>query len=169
MPALDGEPLAELLRRARAAGVITILDTAWDASGRWLDVLEPCLPHLDYFLPSRDEAVMLTGGREAPEAIADFFLARGVGAVGLKLGAAGCYIKSGSESLTIPSLSVAVRDTLGAGNAFVAGFTAALSRGWSLKACGEFACAVGASAVSAVGATTGIQSFAETQRLLSAN
>ena len=168
MDSFDGEPMAELLRRARAAGVLTVLDTAWDASGRWLDSLAPCLPHLDYFLPSFDEAVMLTGGLEDPDAIADFFLARGVRTVGLKLGARGCYLKSNVESFAIPGLTVEACDTLGAGNAFVAGFTAALARGWNLKECGQFACAVGASAVSTVGATTGIKTFAETQAMMKA-
>ena len=168
MPALDGEPMAELLKRARAAGVTTVLDTAWDASGRWLDLLRPCLPHLDYFLPSFDEAVMLTGGLKNPAAIAEFFLARSVGTVGLKLGAQGFYVQSNAEQFSISGLVVPACDTLGAGNAFVAGFTAALARGWSLQRCGQFACATGASAVSAVGATTGIKTFAETQAMMEA-
>ena len=167
MPALDGEPMAELLRRARTAGVITVLDTAWDAGGRWLTLLGPCLPHLDYFLPSFDEAVMLADGRKDPEAIADFFLERGVGTVGLKLGAEGCYLKSKTgEAHKIPALPAQVQDTLGAGNAFVAGFTAALAKGWPLERCGQFACAVGACVVGSVGATTGIKPFAETQALM---
>ena len=170
MPAFDGEPMAELLQKAREAGVITVLDTAWDAGGRWLDLLAPCLPHLDYFLPSFDEAVMLTGGLEDPEAIADFFLARGVGMVGLKLGGRGCYLKSkNGESYTIPGLPVDVYDTLGAGNSFVAGFTAALVKNWPLQKCGQFACTVGACVVGSFGATTGIKTFAETQAMMEAN
>ncbi len=167
MPALDGLPMAELLKKAQAAGIVTVLDTAWDPAGRWLDLLAPCLPHLDYFLPSLDEAVMLTGGLHGPEAIADFFLARGVGTVGLKLGGQGCYLKSRSGSAhPVPALPAEVRDTLGAGNSFVAGFTAALSKGWTLLQCGQFACAVGSCVVASIGATTGIKSFAETQAIM---
>ena len=170
MPAFDGEPMAEALKRARAAGVVTVLDTAWDASGRWLNLLAPCLPYLDYFLPSFDEAVMLTGGLEDPQAIADFFINFGVGTVGLKLGGRGCYLKSKSgAAFVISGLPVEVYDTLGAGNSFVAGFTAALTRNWPVERCGQFACAVGACVVGSFGATTGIKTFDETQALMEAN
>src|SRR5207247_5324035 len=42
LPALDGEPAAGLLRRARQQGCRTSMDLAWDPSGRWMSVLEPC-------------------------------------------------------------------------------------------------------------------------------
>ena len=60
MPSLDGEPTARVLRRAREAGVYTALDTAWDSTGRWIDAIGPCLAHLDLFIPSYEEAAMLS-------------------------------------------------------------------------------------------------------------
>ena len=164
LPAFDGEPMAALLREARQAGIVTVLDTAWDATGRWMNLLAPCLPHLDYFLPSRDEAKMLASGRDDPDEIAGFFLNYGVGTVGIKLGSQGCLLRGGgSESLRIPALPTEVCDTLGAGNAFVAGFTAGLAKGWNLEKCGQFACAVAACVVESAGATTGLRDFAATQ------
>ena len=61
MPKLDGEPTARVLAGARRRGLITCLDTCWDAQGRWMSLLASCLPHLDHFVPSIEEARQLTG------------------------------------------------------------------------------------------------------------
>jgi sugar/nucleoside kinase (ribokinase family) len=53
-------------------------------------------------------------------------------------------------------------DTLGAGDAWVAGFLAGLLAGWPLEKTARVANAVGACCVEAVGATTGVRSLAET-------
>ncbi len=167
MPALDGAPTAELLRRAQAAGVITAFDTVWDARGRWMEVVAPCLPYVDYLLPSFEEARMLAGGREDPRDVAQFLLDAGAKVVGLKLGERGSYIRAqDGTTLTIPALPVQAIDALGAGDAYVAGFLAGVVRGWDLERCAHFANAVGACCVTALGATTGIRSFEETVAFL---
>src|ERR1700730_17653293 len=38
---------ADLLRRARAAGLATSVDTQWDTRGRWMEDLALCLPFTD--------------------------------------------------------------------------------------------------------------------------
>jgi sugar/nucleoside kinase (ribokinase family) len=53
-------------------------------------------------------------------------------------------------------------DTLGAGDTWTAGFLCGLLRGWDLERVARFANAVGACCVQALGATTGVRSFAET-------
>ena len=55
---------AETLRRARAAGLSTSLDAAWDSLGRWIEDLGPCLPHVDLLFVNKEEARMLTGCRD---------------------------------------------------------------------------------------------------------
>jgi len=163
MPQLDGEPTAELLRRARAGGVTTALDTCWDARGLWMKAIAPCLPFIDYFLPSFEEARMIAGGRDNPEEVAKFLLDEGVGVVGLKMGERGCMVRSAKgDRIDISSLPVKAVDALGAGDAWVAGFLAGLVKGWDLERCARFANAVGACCVLALGATTGIRSFDET-------
>lgn len=163
MPGLDGKPTAELLRRGKAAGMITSFDTVWDARGRWLELVGPCLPYVDYLLPSFEEARMLAGGRDDPADVAQFLLDQGARVVGLKLGERGSYIRSadGTE-LSVPALPVQAIDALGAGDAYVAGFLAGLVRGWDLERCARLANAVGACCVTALGATTGVRSFDET-------
>jgi sugar/nucleoside kinase (ribokinase family) len=162
LPSLDGEPTAELLRRAREAGIITFLDTVWDATGRWMSVLRPALPYVDYFVPSLPEARALTG-REEPEAAARALLDEGVGTVGLKMGAEGALVvTSEGELLQVPAYEVNVVDATGAGDAFAAGFITGVWKGWSLEKSARFANAVGALCVTGTGAAGGIRSFAET-------
>ena len=163
MPAFDGEPTADLLRQAKAAGVTTAFDTVWDATGKWMEKVAPCLPYVDYLLPSYEEAKMLAGGCEKPEEIAKFLLDAGAKVVGLKLGEQGVYVAAADgTAFHEPIFPVKAIDALGAGDAFVAGFLAGVVRDWDLSECARFATAVGASCVTALGATTGIRSFEET-------
>ena len=67
MPRFDGQPMANVLQKAKTLGITTSLDTAWDATGKWLETLEPCLPFVDIFLPSLTEAQHLTGKSEVRE------------------------------------------------------------------------------------------------------
>jgi len=162
MPNFDGEPCARVLKRSKEMGKITALDTAWDSKGRWMKVLEPCMKYIDYFMPSYEEAVQLSG-KEKPEDIADVFLSMGVKTAVVKLGKDGCFIKdSGGEKHSIPTYEdIKPVDTTGAGDSFAAGFLTGIAKGWSLYECGKFANAVGTHCVMAVGATTGIKSLEE--------
>ncbi|MDX1615139.1 MAG: carbohydrate kinase family protein [Candidatus Promineifilaceae bacterium] len=166
MPGLDGPPMAQLLRRLQAANVVVTMDTAWDATGGWLDVLEPCLPHVDYFLPSLAEARALTGHSD-PNAVAQALLDLGVGTVALTMGAAGCLVVAGSgDTLRQPAFAVDVVDATGAGDAFAAGFLAGLWHDWPLEETVRLASAVGALCVTEMGAEGGITSLAETQAFM---
>jgi sugar/nucleoside kinase (ribokinase family) len=162
MPRLDGEPMAQILRSAREHGAVTVLDTAWDASGRWMSRIRPCLPFCDYFMPSEAEAVMLAGTSEL-EAMAASFASCGARNVIIKLGERGCFLQpeNGVTEL-IPSLVVQAVDTTGAGDAFVAGFVTGLAQGWDAERCARLAVTVGAMCVMATGASSGVRSLAET-------
>jgi ribokinase len=81
----------ETLRRARAAGLTTSLDTTWDPKGQWMEALEPCLEHLDFLFMNEDEARMVTGS-DNPADAARQVLSRGVGAAVMKLSSRGCAI-----------------------------------------------------------------------------
>jgi sugar/nucleoside kinase (ribokinase family) len=163
MPTFDGPDCALFLKKSKERGKITALDTAWDSKGRWMKILSPCMPFIDYFLPSYEEAVELSGLKD-PEEIADCFLNMGPHTVVIKLGKDGCFAKSRltGEKHRIPTYTkVHAVDTTGAGDAFCAGFLAALSAGRSLLDCVRFANAVGTHCVMAPGASTGIRSEAE--------
>ena len=177
MPKFDGEPMANVLRKAKALGITTSLDTAWDATGKWLETLEPCLPYVDIFLPSLEEAQHLVTSKSPPlQEIAQFFRDYGIHTVAIKMGTQGSYVCRGpvggtslsrypSEEIFVPAYPVNVVDTTGAGDAYVAGFLAGTVMGWDLKATAELASATGAACVTAIGTTAGIQNLEETLKI----
>ncbi|SMB90870.1 ribokinase [Thermanaeromonas toyohensis ToBE] len=168
MPGFDGEPTAEVLKKAKDMGCLTSMDTAWDPSDRWMQVLKPSLPYVDVFLPSLEEARKLSGYDKVEE-MADVFLEVGVKIVAIKMGEKGCYIRTNKEQLMLPAFSVKAVDATGAGDAFVAGFLAGLVKGLDLESTAKLANAVGALAVTAIGASSGIRSWEETQAFIAAN
>jgi sugar/nucleoside kinase (ribokinase family) len=161
MPKFDGESTARVLKQARDLGITTSLDTAWDSRGNWMSLLEPCLHHLDIFMPSIEEARMVTGREEPPE-IADFLLSYGIGTVALKMGEQGSYIRTRDWEMYVPIFEVKTVDATGAGDAFAAGFLAGVSKGWGHREAAKLASAVGACCVTAMGATAGVKNWEET-------
>jgi len=161
LPALDGQPTAELLGKGKELGLITSLDTVWDASGRWMSLIEPCLPNLDYFLPSLAEAQALVG-LDDPQAIAEKLHEYGVKTVALKMGEEGSFVSSGNDvRLTVPAFQVDSVDGTGAGDAFVGGFLAGVLMGMGLEETARLANAAGAMCVTHIGATAGIPTLDE--------
>jgi len=166
MPGFDGEPAASVLRAAREAGVITCLDTVWDATGRWMEVLEPCLREADVFLPSLPEAQKLTGETDPP-AVAEKLLSYGVEIVALKMGEQGSYVRNRTGlEYQVPIYPVEAVDGTGSGDAYAAGFIFGLLRGWPLEKTAKFANAVGALCVTALGTVAGVRSYEETLQWL---
>jgi sugar/nucleoside kinase (ribokinase family) len=162
LPSMDGEPTAELLRRARSDGIVTFLDTVWDDTGRWMKLLAPALPFVDYFLPSLPEAQAMTGLRD-PDDVASALLDCGPGTVALKMGEEGCLVKTAQgERFRLPAYQVEAIDATGAGDAFVAGFIAGVYLDWSIEETCHLANAVGALCVTGVGASGGTRSLEET-------
>ncbi len=158
MPGFDGDPLAETFKTAKEAGITTCLDTAWDSTGRWMSALEKSLPYVDYFLPSIEEARMITG-KDKPEDVASFLLSKGVGNVGLKMGKEGSFIMNPSEKHRCNALDITVVDTTGCGDAYTAGFIAGLARGFSFEKCGLLANLAGSKTATSIGSTSGVLSY----------
>ena len=161
LPSLDGEPMAALLAGARAAGVTTFLDTVWDDTGRWGALLGPCLPYVDYFVPSLAEAQALTG-RQRPREVVAALLDHGVGTVALKMGTEGCLVATAGRELHLPAFQVTAVDATGAGDAFAAGFIAGVALGWDLEETARLANALGALCVMGPGATGKVCALPET-------
>lgn len=157
---------AETLRRAKAAGLDTSLDAAWDSKGRWMKDIGPCLPYVDILFANEQEACMLTGAGDLWEA-ARSLKAAGPSVVVVKLGPKGCAVVSGDGEFTSPAFQVEVTDTTGAGDCFVGGFLAALQRGLPLNESARVANAVGALSARRVGSVAGVLSWEETQEWMS--
>lgn len=168
MPAFDGEPCARVLAKAQSLGVKTCLDTAFDTSGRWMELLRPTLKYLDYFVPSFSEAQRCVAPEIAddPRQVARVFLDAGVGTVALKMGEQGSYITDGKKEMRISPYCVKAIDANGAGDAYAAGFIGGLMHGFDLKRTGQLASAVGACCVTGVGTTAGLRSMDETLQFM---
>lgn len=165
MPALDGEPTAQVLKRAKEMGVITCLDTVYNGAIDAYKTLEPSLPYLDYFLPSIDEASLMTG-EESPADIAQFFIDRGVGTIGLKMGAEGSYLQNATEKVRVPAFKIDVVDTSGAGDSWIAGFLAGVTKGYDLEQSARLGSAMGALCATAIGTTAGLRTMEETESFM---
>jgi len=197
MVANGGAELVTMYRRAKAAGAITSLDTAMpDPKGLggqvdWPAVFARTLPHVDIFLPSLDELVVMLRGHmpaaDPPDdallsTIAAEMLALGAWIVVLKLGDRGLYLRTGPEG--VPFLRGAgwrsrelwapcfepqpLVGTTGAGDATIAGFLAGILRGQSPEEALTSAVAVGACNVEAADALSGVRPWDETQARVAA-
>ena len=160
LDSLDGEPLAAVLAEANRRGVMTCVDTVWDATDRWARIL-PCLPYVDVFAPSLSEAMAITREHDV-ESVADSLRQAGARDVVLKLGPDGCYVAGVGP---IAPVRVRAVDGTGAGDAFVAGLLFGLLEGWPLERAARLANAAGALATTAIGASEGLRGLKETLAL----
>ena len=153
-----------LFARLKGMGLILCADTTRPKNGERAEDLAEILPLLDYFFPNLSEARALTG-KEAPEAVADAFLALGLKHIAIKLGGQGCYIASRDTRAFVPAWPDAhCVDTTGAGDTFAAGFIAGLLEGRSFIDCARLANAAASVCVEAVGAGAALKGREEPQR-----
>src|SRR3954447_6923042 len=142
--------LVELARaRGAAAGV--------DGSGAALSEALGARP--DAILPNLGEAEQILGGGTAEDvdaaadarpralAAAAALVQRGAAAAVVTAAAAGAALVDGERSEWLPAPVVTVRNPIGAGDAFAAGFAAALERGADLREAARAAIAAGAASV----------------------
>ena len=162
----DTEGAPVLLKNAKGHGMITITDTCSDTMGLGLEHIAPCLPYIDYFVPSLEEAELLTGKKDYAE-IAKVFMDMGAKNVVLKLGADGSYIHTSEESCIVPAFNdIKVIDTTGCGDNFIAGFSYGIYHDFSLRECAQFASAVAGINAGFVGGCGGLKSISEVKEFL---
>lgn len=134
MDAMDKGRNAEVLAEAKSRGITTTLDV-FASTSEDLSLIKPLLPHTDFFMPSEEEAMALSGLTDF-EDIAEYLLEYGVGAVILTLGADGAMYRDRSGlKIDIPSYQIDVVCTCGCGDCFNAGFATGLHLGKSLEDC----------------------------------
>jgi len=166
LTALEGRGVALVVQEAKRRGITTVLDTVMNPRSAGWEGLAPALPHLDWAIPSYEEASALTGEAD-PLAQARRLHDAGAANVAVKMAANGCLIAPAlGEAFTVPALPVTAIDALGAGDAWAAGFLTGLLHDWPLEKTARFANAVGACCVQALGATTGVRPLEETLALL---
>jgi sugar/nucleoside kinase (ribokinase family) len=165
----NDEALAETLRRAQERDCTVVFNVSIPRGGgvdtsRCLRLL----PLVDVFVPNEDEARILTGEQDlAVQARA--LRQAGADLAVITRGGKGLYADDGEQVVEMGVFSVPVIDPAGCGDSFTAGLIASLLRGWDTVRTLEFASAVGALAVTALGCTSGVPPFEEVQRFLQEN
>ena len=145
-----------VIERARAAGVPVSFDvnhrSALWRTGDPGPLYRELASAADLCFAGEEEAALLTGADpEDSEALLEGMLALGVSTAVLKRGASGSIARRAIERAERPALRVPVVDTVGAGDAYVAGFLAGWLRGDELGECVRVATAAGAFACTGMG------------------
>jgi sugar/nucleoside kinase (ribokinase family) len=122
--------LPNLFERAHNYGLTTSLDPNFDPSEKWSG-FEKLLAITDVFLPNETEIKSLTGVDTVDTAVAR--LSPKVDTLAVKLGAAGALGARHGCLARVPTLPVAVKDTVGAGDSFDAGFIYGFLHAWPLE------------------------------------
>lgn len=165
---LLGADLTDALKLAKVAGVTTSVDTVWSTDNSWAQLL-PALSEIDHLLPSLEEARALSG-LEHPQEIIAWFHERGSGCIVLKLGAAGSLVGTRGQGLiAVPAFPIPggrIVDTTGAGDAFCAGYIAAVQQGHPPREAARWGNAWAAVALSGRGATAALHDRSQLQAVL---
>lgn len=119
------------------------------------EALLPLFSLADIVLIGDEEAQILFGTDE-PKSVVKTLHDRGAKWVALKRGGEGAYVSDGSVELPIAAEPVRVADTIGAGDAFNAGFLAGILEGKPIAECGRMGAVMGALAVASYGDTDGL-------------
>ncbi|MFF5176487.1 sugar kinase [Micromonospora sp. NPDC000316] len=162
--ALGAEPydaVVTAVRLARAAGSTVCLDVnhrnrLWSV-GEAAAALRPLLPSIDLVVASDEELAVLTDAADPVGALR----AAGVTEVVVKHGAGGATSHSAAGTVHRPARQVPVVDTVGAGDAFVAGFLSGWLDGADVPARLDRAVTTGAFAVATRGDWEGLPDRAE--------
>jgi sugar/nucleoside kinase (ribokinase family) len=162
---LDGPASVTLLKEAKKRGRIVAFDLI-GASAETLGIVEPLLPYIDYFMPSIEEARDMSG-QSSPDDCARFYLDRGASCCVFTLGGDGAfYAHKDGTRLKSPAYEVKVVDTTGCGDAFDAGFIAALHHKMDVEMSLRFAQASAGLVATGLGSDAGIRSFEHTLKVM---
>ena len=155
------------LNKAHSLNVKTILNPAPAA-----EIDESLFSMIDYFTPNETEAGFYVDHNvethEDAEKAAMQLLEKGIKNVVITLGEKGAFFANSEEKFSLPiaNLSKPVVDTTGAGDAFNAGFAAALTEGQNIKDALKFASATAGLSTTRIGTANSMPSREEIDNLI---
>jgi 2-dehydro-3-deoxygluconokinase len=134
----------------------------WPNEREMVKQLNTLASFADWVLPGISEGKILTG-HDQPEAIADFYLERGVKAVIVKTGCDGAWYKTaeGEKGQVEAIKTDNVVDTVGAGDGFAVGVISALLEGKTLPEAIRRGNKIGSLAIQVIGDSEGLPTRAE--------
>jgi sugar/nucleoside kinase (ribokinase family) len=140
--------IPELFKEMKRRGLTTSLDTNDDPEDKWGGVLEDVLPLVDVLLCTEDELAKIAKVSDAEEHIS----AR-VPLLVVKRGSRGASAYAEGRRIDVPSLRVDVKDSVGAGDTFDAGFLHQWVRKAPLETCVSYGNLTGGLSVTRSGGT----------------
>jgi 2-dehydro-3-deoxygluconokinase len=158
------------MQAAKEAGVCVVLDpnirrTLAPLQSQ-VEVLRELCKYADIVLSGEDEALAISGLQEPGTAIAEWFLGQGCRMVAVKLGSRGAWATDGTQTVHQAAFPVRTVDTVGAGDAFAAGFISAILNGRDLPEALRRGAGCGAMNVSVVGDFDGSPTEGQLQTFL---
>lgn len=155
LPGINGDGLQEILQRAKDNGLMTFFDPGpipFHSTDEEIRTILPALPFVDYFLPTEDEAKIISEESD-PEVSVNAFLESGAKRVIVKLGAQGCLLTETRRGVVKVEGAKpdSVVDTTGAGDVFAAAFISRLLEGEDVLSSAKFANSAAAIACTAQG------------------
>lgn len=164
------EAVFAALELNRASGGTNAMDVdwrplQWEDRSQAVHWYQRALSELDIVIANETELAFL-GGTDDAEAAARAILVHGPKQVIAKRGGEGVLVFGEGEPLTVPPFQVEVMNTLGAGDAFGAGFSYGLLQGWPLVRCLTYANACGAIVVSRHACSAAMPTLAEVEELI---
>ena len=161
MDKMDQGRTAEIMAAAKQAGCRTTLDV-FASTPQDMALIEPLLPHTDFFMPSEEEAMALSGLTDFND-ISDFLLSKGAGAVVLTLGACGAmYRDQSGKGFDLPAFDINVVCTCGCGDCFNAGFATGLYLEKSVEDSVRLGQAASAQNATGLGSQAGVKDYTST-------
>ncbi|WP_340004547.1 sugar kinase [Paenibacillus sp. FSL K6-0276] len=138
----------------------------WPDTETMVNTINDLATRCDWFLPGLGEGKILTS-LNTPEEIADYYLARGVSLVVIKLGPEGAYYKSSEGEGYVDGFKVEqVVDTVGAGDGFAVGVISAMLEKLPIAEAVKRGNAIGALAVMSPGDMDGLPTREELAKFM---
>ena len=159
------EVVEMVIQIADSAGVPVILDP-----GPARALPRGLLALVDVITPNEHEAQILSGDTinnlDDAKKVAKLLLSWGIPNVLVKLGGEGVVAATDKGLWHVPGHKVVVEDTTAAGDSFAGGLAVALAEGYTMEQAVNFANAVGALAVTRLGAQTAIPTRLEVEKFM---
>ena len=163
-----------VLRAARSVGIKTNLELCSLPAERLVELVTPCLSHLDYLIINEFEVAALAGrpiqhGADTNISLClanarDVLEAGAMELIVVHFPSGSVAITTGKDPIITPSVRVPksiIAGTNGAGDAFASGVLYGLHQGWALELSLELAHASAAASMRRIGTTDAIEAWSE--------
>lgn len=169
MPVRD--TVEKVIKEARKNNMLVCFDPnyhpmIWQKGEDGIEYVKSIISKVDIIKPSEDDAERLFG-KDSYENQIEKFLKLGAKLVIMTLGKDGSIVSNGEETIRFNTLATDVIDTTGAGDAFWAGFYAAMVKGYTIKESLNLGFAVSAYKLKYTGAVVDLPRLEEIKEIYS--